>query len=82
MIMEYLQFVHEFPKLDLYIFFFLPKEEDIIDKTFETNLFGKLAYNNKNIPNDQKDRMEASKYCQIFKTIGKLIRKLNCVDHG
>ena len=45
-------------------------------------MFGKLAYNNKNIPNDQKDRMEASKYCQIFKTIGKLIRKLNFVDHG
>lgn len=59
-----------------YIYFLLPKEEDIIDKTFETNLFGKLAYNNKNIPNDQKDRIEASKYCQILKNYWKTYKKI------
>ena len=63
----------------------LQKDEIIIDDSKETNLFGKLEFNNENIPEDSEDRVKSSKfakYRQIFKIVGKLLRKLNLSDQG
>lgn len=64
---------------------FLRKNEVIIDDEYIPNLYGKLVYNNDNIPKDKLPRTENSKYIKyrkLFKIVGRISRKLNFSDQG
>ena len=63
----------------------LPKETIIIDDMIDTSLFGKLDFNNSNVPENAAERIKESKYAKyrkIFKIVGRLLRKLNFADQG